>query len=655
MKRRLPALLLILCLALAGCGQPPAGIPPTSPGIPTATPRPTQTPTPTITPTPTPTPVIFSRLGTPLPEARQAITATNAGRLVMLGRWGKGIPAAAAVSPDGSLLAVAASSGLHLYDGASFLPRLSIELESPLTSIAIAPDSSLIAAGDILGTVRLWNAAGEPQGTFSANKQAVLSLAFSPDSARLAAGSWNRGIYLWQVAAGRLTAILRGHRRAPSRMAFSADGETLYTWSNREPVQRWPIPGGSPKEEWYIGQTNDGRTGSGAAFSADGAVFAAAQDWRVRVFNTADGTSRTQLQPVSAPIAAVALSPDGSLAATSDQQSVKIWQTADGSLLHETPALPASILLFGADGQSVLRQGSDSGLEVWRFTGAEGFEPALRPEYLPAHPSGSAFQRESGALVLRLLNGNLRTVLPEPVYSAMDSAPPGLSFDEVAVSLDGSLAAGGTANARVWVWQVDSGEMVYSLRGFGLNAGKLVFSPDGSLLATGSGDRRLRVFRMEDGSPVHTCQHAGPISRLAFSADGRLLATGVENRIQLWRVSDWTLLANYSGSHFAFAPQEDLLAVAETRSREQVITIHRVSKQTEVAVFSAGGSAMAFSPDGSLLALAGQELTLWDVSRGERLTALPLSRPFGEVAFSPQGDLLILTDWDGVVTGWGVP
>jgi len=660
MKRNLPAawfsaLLLILGLALAGCGSTAAQRTPTQPGPPTATVAPTRTRTPTATLTPTPTPIILSRMGTPLPGSREEITTGYVDRLAVLGRWGKGIPAAAAVSADGSLLAVAASSGLHLYDGTTFQPVVSVELVTPLTAIAIAPDNSAIAAGDALGMVRLWDSAGNLLRALSGKNQPVLSLAFSPDSTRLAAGRWDRAIDLWRVADGQLTSTLRGHRRPAREMAFSPDGETLHTWSNREPVQRWPIPGGSPKEEWYIGQTNDGRTGSSAAFSGDGAVFAAAQDWRVRVFNTADGTSRSQLQPVNAPIAAVALSRDGALAATSDQKSVKIWRTEDGSLLHETPALPAAFLLFSADGQSVLLQGGDSSLQVWHFTSEESFKPAFRPEYLPVHPAGVDFQPQSGALVIRMLNGNLRTLLPEPDLTAIDTAPPATLYDDVAISADGLLAAGGAAGAQVRVWRVDNGETLYTLRGFGLNVGKLAFSPDGGLLATGSGDRRLRIYRTEDGKLAHSYELPGAIARLAFSPDSSLLATCAENRIQIWRVSDWTLLANYSGTQFAFAPQGDLLAVAETPDREQIITIHRVSKQSEVVSFNAEGHSLAFSPDGSLLALTGQDISLWDTIKGEQVATLPISRPFGEIAFSPRGDLLALTDWDGVTTLWGVP
>ena len=53
-------------------------------------------------------------------------------------------------------------------------------------------------------------------------------------------------------------------------------------------------------------------------------------------------------------------------------------------------------------------------LEVWHYTSDEDFEPAIRPEFLPFHPAGADFQTRSGALIIPLLNGNQRSLLPNP-------------------------------------------------------------------------------------------------------------------------------------------------------------------------------------------------------------------------------------------------
>jgi WD40 repeat protein len=66
---------------------------------------------------------------------------------------------------------------------------------------------------------------------------------------------------------------------------------------------------------------------------------------------------------------------------------------------------------------------------------------------------------------------------------------------------------------------------------------------------------------------------------------------------------------------------------------------------------------VAFSPDGSLLATAGCDLTvkLWKVASGRLVRTLPHGGEVVSVVFSPDGTLLVTGGYDHQIHLWGVP
>jgi predicted nucleic acid-binding Zn ribbon protein len=101
------------------------------------------------TPTPPDTPVqtLPVLAGTPLPQPPLPISAENAGEVVELARWGKGIIYQLAYSPDGKLLAVATTIGIYLYDANTLDEVRFIDTGTWVYSVAFSPDGSLLASG----------------------------------------------------------------------------------------------------------------------------------------------------------------------------------------------------------------------------------------------------------------------------------------------------------------------------------------------------------------------------------------------------------------------------------------------------------------------------------------------------------------------------
>ncbi len=125
---------------------------------------------------------------------------------------------------------------------------------------AFSTDGSLLATGDDIGTIILWET-GEvhPVLQLSGPTTEVRSLVFSPDGRTLATGHGDRRVRLWDVATGRELATLEGHSGPVDQVVFSPDSLVLATSARasdgRFELFLWPA---SPPE--WIG---DGREAPG--------------------------------------------------------------------------------------------------------------------------------------------------------------------------------------------------------------------------------------------------------------------------------------------------------------------------------------------------------------------------------------------------------
>jgi WD40 repeat protein len=187
------------------------------------------------------------------------------------------------------------------------------------------------------------------------------------------------------------------------------------------------------------------------------------------------------------------------------------------------------------------------------------------------------------------------------------------------------------------------------------------FSPDGSILAIRLSEEPVQLWRMCDGQLLNSIHgNPGNPTSFAFSWDGSTVAVGARNkhlskttatsqhkvyktgRIELWRISDWTLTQSLvlaqSTDEIAFSPDDKTLASV---LHSTVDLWHLSDGRIARSLVEQEGHvrSLAFSPNENVLATGSYgRIGLWCPSDGKLLRSLEGHSSYVNcVSFSPDG------------------
>jgi WD40 repeat protein len=541
--------------------------------------------------------------------------------------------------------------------------------------VALAPDGKRIASASADGTVKLWDVrAGQGLEMLQPSPAATPPAAVSPDGKTLAVTTGNDVVRLLDLDTWQERAVLEGHTAPVTSVTYSPDGKFVATSGEDETVRLWDAARGH--QEWVDSDAPDGHPS--VAFSPDGKFLAASGWTRVVLWDVRTGRALRRL-PKGSPegqspsVTPLTFFPDGKVLAAASRQGLSRWEVSTGQELPPLDTGPGtSALACSHDGRLLATNSSDPGLTLWDL-------------------------RNPGEPV------RLETVLPSSHIGALAFSPD----DRFLGTSDGGKTLG--------LFDISRHEMVRDLEGGTGPVAGLAFAPDGHWLVNTGGEGKVLVWH-RNGQRVRMApgEALAPVGALAFSSDGRTLITGsshvpdrvrvlsyllpgkpivsfvgvdgaMRNAIRVWDVSSGKQRGSLPVHHWAelgclaLAPDDRAVACgcsggtfglwdlagrpprfplfARPADRAYWELCEAGDKLwSSFPEFKTSVSAVAWSPDGALLATANDDglVKLWDGAAARELRTLcDAGSAVGYLAFSPDGATLALGH-DSRVELWDV-
>lgn len=517
----------------------------------------------------------------------------------------------------------------------------------------------------------------------------IVDLVYTSDGRRLISASNDKTIRIWDVEAGKTIKVLRcmadsGGQGKINALALSPDDKLVaaagygYVLNGKRiaPIHIYDLDSGRMVRtlDGHIGKKSDyvskvDPTIRDLAFSADGTMLVSgSRDRTARVWDVRTGHLLRTLSVHEKDVHAVAFSPDSSRIVTGGgDQRICFWDVKSGALLKSSRRHKKAIrsLQFMPNGD-LLSAGFDKVIRMWDRDG--GFiQNVVRSKHkiqaLSVSPDGS-----------RMVFGTRPKIKPYVSVSFSLAKKKKLATFKYhhtaiiasAISPDGEHCATGDFNGRIFIWNINTGDLKKSLRGMGGQIWSVGFSKDGKRIAWGRSKRTLNIGAY---GPLEQSFRISPSKGFSEFVLGSNSQVGKGFNRSIFSVPPWRIDAprmpkkkfspkliifkhdevqhvikrnNRNGKfHKSITLTPDGKAVISGSKGGRLEAFDTETGKKRYAFVGHTGDiwALAPSPDGRLLVsgAADQTVRIWEIHSG-RLLATVFSTPDGEwVAWTPEG------------------
>jgi len=431
------------------------------------------------------------------------------------------------------------------------------------------------------------------------------------------------------------------HDQFPTALAYSPDGQSLFTASRDGTVRQWNLQNGRTMKSWELGQPLSSLT-----LSSNGQYLAASEGYRPSP-NLDLGTIPTQ-----------------------EEYAIHVIDLSNGSIKWKLKGskVPIYCLSFSADGQQLVSGGQaekSEAIRIWNLTTGK-LERAFKPLQAIMNIAWSKDATKLYVTTSDRTFGVFEAVSGKQIQSHRERGmifAMALSPDESTLAIAGDTTDE-ASGLCIKLYNTQDWKVAQTLTGHQSTVVALAFHPKGNLLVSASAkpEAAIKVWDLVKKTAItQYLGHTNDVLAVALSANGeRVASVSLDGSIRLWQTSQvmpgrklisgkasiWTVASHGSRILTVSADQSAVLWDAESGKEQIRFTEHK-------SPVTAG----AFRPDGNEVVTGGGDavIRLWDPATGKtNATLTGHTGVITSLAYSPDGKMLYSASADKTVRIWNI-
>ncbi|MCC6549557.1 MAG: caspase family protein [Ignavibacteriaceae bacterium] len=510
-------------------------------------------------------------------------------------------------------------------------PRPELRLQEghtlPVSSAVFSPDGRFIVSGSWDQTIKIWETStGKLIRTLHSDGRGVTSLSISPDGKYIVSGCFDGKIVLWELQTGQIARVIEGVSKVTD-VKFSSDEKFIVSSTESGVIKIYLTDSGSLVHNI----DTHSKSGTSISISQNGRYIASgSEEGNLSVWDVETGKHMRTIKGHGEDISSVAISGDGDylVSAAYFDSTIKIWDQTTGKFLRTLKGHTGSVetVTISSDSKYIFSGSEDKTIKIWELTtgkllhALEGHKDwvttiNISPDrrYMVSGSSDNTIKiwDWKSARLVRTLGGQTSIVISTLIT-------PDNKFFQYAID-----------NGKIYKWESTSGKVVKTINTDSYR-GALAMSKDGRYLVTGVDYPYgpVNIWQLESGELIRSLRgHEEEVRYVAISPDNKyIISASIDGAIKIWENPSGKQHSSYSDYEYgvkivSFSPDGKYFIYASDSSGKSFIRYREIEtgKLVHNLYIDSKPKLLTFTPDGKYVlsvSSEGKGISILEIVRG---------------------------------------